>query len=134
MEQATAPAPARSADSMVRDAIAADLDNLLIGLSCPVVLIDLGQQPATGLHDLMCVLERAPDARILVLNPEFHDEAAGLARRTGRHARGVGLRVPIIRGQPAGSLDRAGPAQHGSRRLVPSLLGERLDRALGMAG
>ena len=61
----------------------ADLDNLLIGLSCPVVLIDLGQQPATGLHDLMCVLERAPDARILVLNPEFHDEAAGLARELG---------------------------------------------------
>jgi hypothetical protein len=61
----------------------ADLDNLLIGLSCPVVLIDLGQQPATGLHDLMCVLERAPDARILVLDPEFHSEAVGLARELG---------------------------------------------------
>jgi hypothetical protein len=61
----------------------ADLDNLLIGLSCPVVLIDLGRQPLTGLHDLMRVLERAPDARTLVLDPEFHGEAAGLARELG---------------------------------------------------
>ena len=29
------------------------------------------------------MLERAPDARVLVLDPEFHDEAAGLARELG---------------------------------------------------
>ncbi|HEX3449879.1 MAG TPA: hypothetical protein VHS97_16615, partial [Isosphaeraceae bacterium] len=49
-----------------------DLDNLLIGLSCPVVVIDLGRQPTLGLQDLMRVLERAPDARVLVLDPESH--------------------------------------------------------------
>jgi hypothetical protein len=60
-----------------------DLDNVLIGLSCPVVLIDLGRQPTTGLHDLKRVLERAPDARVLVLDPESHGEVAGLARELG---------------------------------------------------
>jgi hypothetical protein len=60
-----------------------DLDDLLIGLSCPVVLIDLGRQPTMGLQDLMRVLERAPDARVLVLDPESHGEVAGLARELG---------------------------------------------------
>jgi len=60
-----------------------DLDNLLIGLSSPIVLIDLGRQPATGLQDLNRVHERSPDARILVLDPEFHSETAGLARELG---------------------------------------------------
>jgi hypothetical protein len=61
----------------------ADLDSLLTGLACPVVLIDLGLHPAAGLHDLERVLERAPDARALVLDPEDHDEVAGLARELG---------------------------------------------------
>jgi hypothetical protein len=61
----------------------ADLDSLLIGLSCPVVLIDLGRQPTMGLQDLERVVERASDARVLVLDPESHGEMAGLARELG---------------------------------------------------
>jgi hypothetical protein len=60
-----------------------DLDNLLIGLFYPVVLIDLGHQPTTGLQDLERVLDRAPDARVLVLDPECHSGVAGLARELG---------------------------------------------------
>jgi hypothetical protein len=60
-----------------------DLDNLLIGLVCPVVLIDLERQPTTGLQDLERVLERASDARVLVLDPESHSGVAGLARELG---------------------------------------------------
>ena len=60
-----------------------DLDNLLIGLYCPVVLIDFGNQPKTGLQDLERVLDRASDARVLVLDPECHSGVAGLARELG---------------------------------------------------
>ena len=61
----------------------ADLDSLLIGLACPVVLIDLGRQPIEGLKDLGHIVDRAPDARVLVLDPEAHDQVAGLARELG---------------------------------------------------
>ncbi len=61
----------------------ADLDSLLIGLAAPVVLIDLGRHPAEGLKDLDQVLLQAPDARVLVLDPESHDQVAGLARELG---------------------------------------------------
>jgi hypothetical protein len=61
----------------------ADLDQVLTGLSFPVVLIDLGKHPAAGLKDLNRIVERAPDARILVLDPESQAEAAGLARELG---------------------------------------------------
>jgi len=61
----------------------ADLAGVLTGLACPVVLIDLGRQPAAGLMDLDLVLRRASDARALVLDPESHHEAACLARELG---------------------------------------------------
>jgi hypothetical protein len=74
-----------------------DLDNVLIGLSCPVVLIDLGLQPATGLHDLKRVLERAPDSRVLVLDPESHGEVTGLARELGAtHAASGYVAPPFV--------------------------------------
>jgi hypothetical protein len=60
-----------------------DLDRLLTGLACPVVLIDLGRHPTEGLLDLDQVLHLAPDARVLVLDPEAHDHVAGLARELG---------------------------------------------------
>jgi hypothetical protein len=60
-----------------------DLDNLMIGLYCPVVLIDLGHQPTTGLQDLERVIDRASDARVLVLDPECHSGVAGIARELG---------------------------------------------------
>jgi hypothetical protein len=61
----------------------ADLGSLLTGLACPVVLIDLGRHPAEGLQDLDQVLARAPDARVLVLDPEAHDHVAELACELG---------------------------------------------------
>jgi DNA-binding NtrC family response regulator len=61
----------------------ADLDALLTGLVCPVVLIDLGRHPAAGLKDLERVLQRAPDARALVLDAEANAEVAVLARELG---------------------------------------------------
>ena len=61
----------------------ADLDGVLTGLACPVVLIDLGKNPASGLAALEQVLLRSPDARVLVLDPEAHPGVAGVARELG---------------------------------------------------
>jgi hypothetical protein len=61
----------------------ADLDDVLTGLAFPVVLIDLGKHPASGLNDLDRIVRRAADARVLVLNPESHNEVAALARDLG---------------------------------------------------
>ncbi len=61
----------------------ADLDAVLTGVASPIVLIDLGSRPAAGLLGLRAILRRASDARILVLDPEVHHEAAGLARELG---------------------------------------------------
>jgi hypothetical protein len=61
----------------------ADLEAVLPGLAAPVVLIDLGRRPAAGLTDLDLVLHTASDARVLVLDPESHDEVAHLARELG---------------------------------------------------
>jgi hypothetical protein len=61
----------------------ADVDAVLTGLSYPVVLIDLGKHPVAGLKDLGRIVDRAPDARILVLDPDSHAEVAGLARELG---------------------------------------------------
>jgi hypothetical protein len=60
-----------------------DLADVLTGLACPVVLIDLGRFPAAGLMDLELVVQRASDARILVLDHERHEGAVGLARELG---------------------------------------------------
>ena len=97
----------------------ADLTGVLTGLACPVILIDLGRHPAAGLMDLDLVLRLVSDARVLVLDPGSHDEAAGLAR-AGRHARGIGFRGAAGRGRSAGSLDCSGPATHRARWMVPN--------------
>src|SRR5262249_21940178 len=60
-----------------------DLEAALAGLAYPVVLIDLGRHPAAGLEALGCVDWLAPDARILVLDPESHLPEPGLARQLG---------------------------------------------------
>ncbi len=62
---------------------AADLEGVIGGLACPVVLIDLGKHPVTGLTVLEQVLLRTPDAWVLVLDPESHPGAADLARELG---------------------------------------------------
>jgi DNA-binding NtrC family response regulator len=61
----------------------ADLESLLTGLACPVVLIDLGEHAAAGLEDLERVLRRAPDARVLVIDPAADSDVAVLARELG---------------------------------------------------
>jgi hypothetical protein len=61
----------------------ADLDGVLNGLARPVVLIDVGLYPAVGLRDLERVLDWAPDARVLVVDPEARAEVAGMARELG---------------------------------------------------
>jgi len=61
----------------------ADLDPVLTGMACPVVLIDLGSRPAAGLLGLHAILRRASDARVLVLDPEVHEETPALARELG---------------------------------------------------
>jgi hypothetical protein len=60
-----------------------DLDGVLTGLACPVVLIDPGPHLANGLVDLDLVRTRAPDALVLVKNAECHIEETFLARELG---------------------------------------------------
>ena len=83
----------------------ADLAGVLTGLACPVVLIDLGRQPAAGLVDLDLVLRRASDARVLVLDPESHDEVAALARELGATHVAFGFRAAARGGRSDGTLD-----------------------------
>jgi hypothetical protein len=61
----------------------ADLGLVLTGMACPVVLIDLALSPASGLRGLQTILDRASDARVLVLDAEVHEDAAGLVREMG---------------------------------------------------
>ncbi len=61
----------------------ADLGAILTGLAAPIVLIDLGSRPTEGLLGLRAILQRTSDARVLLLDPEVHQEAAGLARELG---------------------------------------------------
>ncbi len=61
----------------------ADLAAAVAGAACPVVLIDLGRRPRAALDDLDRALALAPDALVLVLDPEAHAGAALLARELG---------------------------------------------------
>jgi hypothetical protein len=61
----------------------ADLGVILTGLACPVVLIDPGAHVTNGLLDIDLVVNRAPDALILVNNPEANAEVTSLARELG---------------------------------------------------
>jgi DNA-binding NarL/FixJ family response regulator len=62
---------------------ATDLDEALLGLACPVVLIDLKRKVVEGLSDLDRLVRLFPGARVLVLDPEAHDGVAELARELG---------------------------------------------------
>jgi hypothetical protein len=61
----------------------ADLEAILTGIASPVVLIDPGKHIANGLLDIELVLNQAPDALVLVNNPESNPEVASLAREFG---------------------------------------------------
>jgi hypothetical protein len=60
-----------------------DLRDALAGLTCPIVLIDLGRRPRAGLEDLDRVVQALPDALVLVLDPEAHEGVTWLARELG---------------------------------------------------
>jgi hypothetical protein len=62
---------------------AADLDAALLGLACPVVLIDLRNYAAQGLHDLDRAVRQSPAARVLVLDPDANEGVAELSRELG---------------------------------------------------
>ncbi len=61
---------------------AADLEAVIVGLACPVIVIDLGRN-FQGLRDLERVVNLAPGARTLVLDPETLEGVAALARELG---------------------------------------------------
>jgi hypothetical protein len=63
----------------------ADLERALQieGGPCPVVLIDLAKRSIAGLDDLDRAARTAPDALVLVLDPEAREGVASLARELG---------------------------------------------------
>jgi hypothetical protein len=61
----------------------ADLERIVEGLTGPVVLIDLLQQPFHGLEALDLIRTRTPGARCLVLDPEGIEDIQTLARELG---------------------------------------------------
>ncbi len=74
-----------------------DLDAVLTGLACPVVLIDLSQRATAGLMDLDLVRERVPDAWVLVLDPEGNSGVLELARELGAtHAFSGFVPQPVV--------------------------------------
>jgi DNA-binding NarL/FixJ family response regulator len=68
--------------SLASDA-AADLEAALDRSSCPIVVLDLGNRPRTGLEDLDRAVRAAPDALVLVLDPAEHAGIPTLARELG---------------------------------------------------
>jgi hypothetical protein len=62
---------------------AADLDAALVGAVGPIVVIDLARRVRAGLEDLDRAVERAPNALVLVLDPEAREGVAVLARELG---------------------------------------------------
>ena len=61
----------------------ADLESALAGLACPIVVLDLVRRVRAGLEDLDRAVQRAPNAMVLVLDPEAHEGVAVLARELG---------------------------------------------------
>jgi DNA-binding NtrC family response regulator len=63
----------------------ADLEAAIAGAGvvCPVVLLDLARRVRAGLDDLQRVTAAAPEALVLVLDPQAHEGVALLARESG---------------------------------------------------
>ena len=63
----------------------ADLEAAIVGAGgvCPVVLLDLARRVRAGLDDLQRVTAAAPEALVLVLDPQAHEGVALLAREAG---------------------------------------------------
>ena len=71
--------PARWVQSRSAD----DLESALAGAACPIVVLDLTRRVRAGLEDLDRAVQRAPNAMVLVLDPEAHEGVALLARELG---------------------------------------------------
>ena len=61
----------------------ADLEDVLTGLACPVVLIDPGKHVACGMLDLDLIRMRAPGSLVLMNQTEPDTQTATLARELG---------------------------------------------------
>lgn len=71
-----------------------DLRAAVEGLSCPIVVIDLASRPKAGLEDLDLVIQSAPNAMVLVLDPGEHEGIPRLARELGATHAIQGLATP----------------------------------------
>jgi chemotaxis response regulator CheB len=60
-----------------------DLDQALVGLAHPVILIDLRRNVEEGLVDLFHIKSRTSDALVLMVDSEAHKGVAALARELG---------------------------------------------------
>jgi DNA-binding NtrC family response regulator len=67
----------------VKTRSAADLESALAGAACPIVVLDLARRVRAGLEDLDRAMQRAPNAMVLVLDPEAHEGVSVLARELG---------------------------------------------------
>ena len=72
----------------------ADLDAALTGAACPIVVLDLALRPRAGLEDLDRAVQVAPDALVLVLDPESHEGVPRLARELGATHVVAGVATP----------------------------------------
>ncbi len=61
----------------------ADLERALIGLACPLAILDLRRNLDEGLADLEFIGRFFPEARVLVLDPEQQAGASELALELG---------------------------------------------------
>lgn len=60
-----------------------DLGRAVRGVARPIVVHDLRRNVVEGLRDLLHLMQRAPDARVLVLDPDRHEGVCELARELG---------------------------------------------------
>jgi hypothetical protein len=74
----------------------ADLDAVLAGLLCPIVVLDLARRVRAGLEDLDRAVQHAPNAMVLVLDPEAHEGVALLARELGATHVISGIATPPV--------------------------------------
>jgi hypothetical protein len=72
----------------------ADLVCAVSGMACPIVVIGLDHRPRGGLEDLDRALQAAPQALVLVLDPNAHAEVATLARELGATQVCSGVIIP----------------------------------------
>jgi hypothetical protein len=61
----------------------ADLEAALTNLAFPIVVVDLTRHASSFLRDLVLVSRLAPDARVLVLDPDAQPDVRQLARELG---------------------------------------------------